>query len=619
MSTTDAETERVDVPAAEEAWRGVAAEDVEELDHATGVKLQTRSRRLLGSLLRPRLRPVLLALLIVVLENVVTLAGPLLIAAAIDTGVPAALDGRPQALAWLVGGYAASTLVATGMRYAFVRLIGRIGQDLLQDLRNRVFRHSQRLSVAFHESYTSGKVISRLTSDVDALQDLLEMGLDGFFTAMLSIVGITAVLLWLDLPLALVALAGFVPMVLLVRWFRRRSARVYRGTRGAIAKIIVQFVETMNGIRAVQAFRREARNEKIMGELNGRFRDANTDALTVMATFTALARVIGNVSLAVVIAIGAVRVAGGGLELGVLAAFTLYLRRFYDPFDEIAMFTNSYTAATAALEKISGLLEEEPSVPEPQEPKPLPHARGDVRFDGVEFRYSERTPVVLPSFDLHVPAGQTVALVGATGAGKTTLAKLVARFYDPSAGAVLLDGVDLRSLSDTDLRRAVVMVTQENFLFSGSLADNVALGRPGASRADVEQAVASVGAHEFVTALPEGYDTDVRKRGGRLSAGQRQMVAFARAFLADPAVLVLDEATSSLDVPTERDVQAALKTVLADRTALIIAHRLSTVLIADRVLVVDGGRVVEDGTPEELIGDGGRFAALHTAWLDSLA
>jgi ATP-binding cassette subfamily B protein len=617
--TTDVEPERVDVPPAEEAWRGVAAEDVEELDHATGVKLQTRSRRLLGSLLRPRLRPVLLAMLIVVLENVVTLAGPLLIAAAIDRGVPAALDGDPRPLAWLVGGYAASTLVATGLRYAFVRLIGRIGQDLLQDLRNRVFRHSQRLSVGFHESYTSGKVIARLTSDVDALQDLLEMGLDGFFTALLSVVGITAVLLWLDLPLALVALAGFVPMVLLVRWFRRRSARVYRGTRGAIAKIIVQFVETMNGMRAVQAFRREARNEKIMGELNARFRDANTDALTVMATFTALARVIGNLSLAVVIAIGAVRVAGGGLELGVLAAFTLYLRRFYDPFDEIAMFTNSYTAATAALEKISGLLEEEPSVPEPREPKPLPHARGDVRFDAVEFRYSERTPVVLPTFDLHVPAGQTVALVGATGAGKTTLAKLVARFYDPSAGAVLLDGVDLRSLSDTDLRRAVVMVTQENFLFSGSVADNIALGRPGASRADVEQAAASVGAHEFITALPGGYDTDVRKRGGRLSAGQRQMVAFARAFLADPAVLVLDEATSSLDVPTERDVQAALETVLADRTALIIAHRLSTVLIADRVLVVDGGRIVEDGTPEELIGDGGRFAALHTAWRDSLA
>jgi ATP-binding cassette, subfamily B, bacterial len=393
----------------------------------------------------------------------------------------------------------------------------------------------------------------------------------------------------------------------------------YRGTRGAIAKIIVQFVESMNGIRAVQAFRRQPRNEQIMTGFNGQFRDANMDALGVMATFVATIRTIGNVSLAIVLAWGAYRVAGGSLELGVLTAFTLYLRRFYDPFDELAMFANSYSSATAALEKISGVLEEEPSVPEPKSPVALPHARGAVRFAEVEFRYPGTSRQVLPRFSLDVPAGQTVALVGATGAGKTTLAKLVARFYDPSSGSVRLDGHDLRTVADTDLRRAVVMVTQENFLFSGSVADNIALGRPSATRAEVEAAAAEVGAHEFIAALPDGYDTDVRKRGGRLSAGQRQMVAFARAFLADPAVLVLDEATSSLDVPTERAVQAALETVLADRTAFIIAHRLSTVLIADRVLVLDGGIVVEDGSPEELIGERGRFAALHTAWRDSLA
>ncbi len=603
----------------EEEWRGVAAEDVEELDHATGVKLQARSRRLLGSLLRPHTRAAVLALVIVIAENLVNLAGPLLIAAAIDRGVPAALDGRPDVLAWCVGGYVATALGATLLRWSFVRLTGRIGQDLLLDLRERIFRHVQRLSVAFHEKYTSGKVISRLTSDVDSLQDLLEQGLDGFFTSLLSVVGISIVLLTLDPPLALVVLLGFVPLILLVRWFRRRSAKAYRGTRGAIAKIIVQVVETMNGIRAVQAFRRERRNKKIMGELNGRFRDANTEAFRVMAAFTSLVRVIGNVSLAVILAWGAFRVADGDLELGVLAAFTIYVRRFYDPFDEIAMFANSYASATAALEKISGLLEEEPTVPEPDDPAPLPDPKGRITFDGVEFRYSARTPVVLPSFDLHVPAGQTVALVGATGAGKSTLAKLVARFYDPSGGAVLLDGVDLRSVADVELRRAVVMVTQENFLFDGSVADNIALGRPAASRDEVEAAARAVGAHEFIAALPDGYDTDVRKRGGRLSAGQRQMVAFARAFLADPAVLVLDEATSSLDVPSERLVQGALETVLAERTAFIIAHRLSTVLIADRVLVLDGGRIVEDGTPEELIGGQGRFAALHTAWRDSLA
>jgi ATP-binding cassette, subfamily B, bacterial len=602
----------------EEAWRGVAAEDV-EVDYATGVKLQARSRRLLGELLRPHTRAAILALVIVIAENVVNLAGPLLIAAAIDRGVPAALDGRPEALAWCVGGYVAAAVSATLLRWTFVRLTGRIGQDVLLVLRERVFRHVQRLSVSFHEKYTSGKVISRLTSDVDSLQDLVEEGLDGFFTSMLSLLGISAVLLYLDVPLALVVLSGFLPLILLTRWFQRRSGHAYRHTRGAIATIIVQFVETMNGIRAVQAFRRERRNEKIMGELNGRFRDANTEAMGVMAAFTSLVRVIGNLSLAVILAWGALRVADGQLELGVLAAFTLYVRRFYDPFDQLAMFANAYASATAALEKISGLLEEEPGVPEPEEPTPLGDVRGAVRFDRVGFRYSDSTPVVLPQFDLSVPAGQTVALVGATGAGKTTLAKLVARFYDPTAGAVRLDGVDLRQVADADLRRAVVMVTQENFLFDGSVLDNIALGRPSATREEVEAAAREVGADAFIRALPEGYDTDVRKRGGRLSAGQRQMVAFARAFLADPAVLVLDEATSSLDVPTERAVQDALETVLADRTAFIIAHRLSTVLIADRVLVLDGGRVVEDGTPEELIGGRGRFAALHTAWRDSLA
>ncbi|MBB5956505.1 ATP-binding cassette subfamily B protein [Saccharothrix tamanrassetensis] len=612
-------TSRTDESATEEKWRGVAAEDVEELDHATGLKLQARSRRLLGSLVRPHSRAAVLALVIVIAENLVNLAGPLLIAAAIDRGVPAALDGRPTVLAWCVGGYVGTALSATLLRWSFVRLTGRIGQDVLLDLRGRIFRHVQRLSVAFHEKYTSGKVISRLTSDVDSLQDLLEQGLDGFFTSLLSVVGISVVMLTLDPPLAMAVLFGFVPLMLLIRWFQRRSAKAYRGTRGAIAKIIVQFVETMNGIRAVQAFRREGRNEKIMAELNDRFRDANTDAFKVMAAFTSLVRVIGNVSLAVILAWGALRVADGQLALGVLAAFTLYVRRFYDPFDEIAMFANSYASATAALEKISGLLEERPTVREPDDPAPLGDVRGQVAFDGVEFRYSATTPVVLPSFDLHVPAGQTVALVGTTGAGKSTLAKLVARFYDPSDGAVLLDGVDLRSVADVELRRAVVMVTQENFLFDGSVADNIALGRPSAGREEVEAAARAVGAHEFIRALPEGYDTDVRKRGGRLSAGQRQMVAFARAFLADPAVLVLDEATSSLDVPSERLVQGALETVLADRTAFIIAHRLSTVLIADRVLVIDGGRIVEDGTPEELIGDSGRFAALHTAWRDSLA
>jgi ABC-type multidrug transport system fused ATPase/permease subunit len=298
------------------------------------------------------------------------------------------------------------------------------------------------------------------------------------------------------------------------------------------------------------------------------------------------------------------------------------LRRFFEPMQELSQFYNALQSATAALEKLSGVLQERPDVPEPDRPVPLTgsgeaRARGEVRFERVVFGYrSER--VVLPELDLVIPAGQTLALVGATGAGKSTIAKLVARFYDPVQGVVRLDGVDLRQVGDEDLRRAVVMVTQENFLFSGTIADNIAFGRPGASRSEVEAAAIAIGADTFIRALPEGFDTDVRKRGGRLSSGQRQLVAFARAFLADPAVLILDEATSSLDIPSERLVQRALRTILADRTAIVIAHRLSTVEIADRVLVVEGGRVVEDGPPAALVAGGGRYATLHQQWRDSL-
>ncbi|HEY0805696.1 MAG TPA: ABC transporter ATP-binding protein [Pseudonocardiaceae bacterium] len=606
-------------PLAEDEWRGVAAEDLDELTAAIGLKLQARSRRLLGSLLRPHRRAVALSLLLVIGENAASLLGPVLIAIALDSGIPNAVHGRPSVLIACVVGYLACGVTTAMLRYGFMLLSGRIGQDILLDLRRRIFGHAQRLSLSFHESYTSGKIVSRLTSDVDAIDSLLDEGLNDLLSAAFTVVGVGVVMVWLDWPLGLLVMTGFLPLAWVLRWFYRSSQNAYRETRGAIAKIIIHFVETMNGMRAVQAFRREPRNEQIMDGLNGSFQEANRVALSVVARFTSTVRLVGNVSLALVLGIGAFRVANGGLEIGVLAAFTLYLRRFYDPLDDLAMFANAYTAASAALEKISGGLEEQPGVPEPVDAVALPHPRGEIRFADVEFRYSAETPVVLPCLDLRIPAGQTVALVGPTGAGKSTVAKLVARFYDPSAGAVEIDGVDVRRVTDLQLRQAVAMVTQENFLFSGSVADNIALGRPSASRAEIEAAAAAVGADEFINALPEGYDTDVRKRGGRLSAGQRQMVAFARALLADPAVLVLDEATSSLDVPTERAVQEALETVLTDRTALIIAHRLSTVLIADRVLVIDNGQVVEDGTPEDLIGGVGRFADLHRAWLESLA
>lgn len=605
---------------ADDSWRGVAEDEEDEVSHASGLVLQRRARVLVTDVLTPHRIALILSAVLLVTQSAATLAGPLLIAAAIDAGVPAAVDGDARPLTLAIIGYAATALTGAGLRAWFLALSGRIGQDVLLELRGRLFRHGQRLSLDFHESYTSGRLISRLTSDVDSLNDLLERGLDGLLGAVLPMVGIAVLLVWLDPVLAAVVIAAFIPLAFLTRWFQRSSRASYRRTRTTVARLIVHFVESMNGIRAVQAFRREGRNDQIMDGLSGRYRDANVDAFVTLAWYLGILRAVGNLCLAIVLVIGAFRVADGVLALGSLTAFLLYLRRFYDPLDQLAQFLNSYQSAAAALEKIASVLDTPIGVPAPEDPVPLPDpVRGELHFDGVGFAYqraADRT--VLPSFDLVIPAGQTVALVGATGAGKSTLAKLAARFYDPTAGSVRLDGVDLRSLDDATLRTAVSMVTQEAFLFSGSVADNIALGRPGASRPEVVAAAEVVGARGFVEALPDGFDTDVRKRGGRLSAGQRQLVALARIVLADPAVVLLDEATSSLDIPSEQAVQAALETVLADRTALIIAHRLSTVLIADRVLVLADGRIVQDGSPAALLRDAGEFADLHAAWRASL-
>jgi ATP-binding cassette subfamily B protein len=431
-------------------------------------------------------------------------------------------------------------------------------------------------------------------------------------------VGVGILLLTLDLKLGAVCLICFPVVMLLVRWFSRSSGRTYRRVREASALVIVHFVETMTGIRAVQAYRRERRNQDIFTELSGRYQDANVDSFRLVAKFMPGVRLIGNIIIGVVLLYGGSRVIQGDLTIGALAAFLLYLRMFFEPMQEISQFYNTFQSASAALEKLSGVLEEEPDVEPAPDPSPLPVVRGELVLDHVGFGYvADRT--VIDDLSLVVPRGQTVALVGTTGAGKTTIAKLLSRFYDPASGSVRIDGVDLRELSDADLRRAVVMVTQENFMFDGTVADNIAFGRPDAGRTEIEAAAAAVGADTFIRALPLGFDTDVGKRGSRLSAGQRQLVAFARAFLADPAVLILDEATSSLDVPSERLVQRALQTILAERTAVIIAHRLSTVEIADRVLVLEHGAVIEDGAPGDLMAEGGHYAALHRAWIDSLA
>ncbi|MFI6831474.1 ABC transporter ATP-binding protein [Kribbella sp. NPDC050241] len=612
--------ETKDDEAQQDTWRGQFDEDPDrELSRATTVRLKEDSRKLLGELLRPHAKLIWLLVVIVVVENGARLAVPYLVHLGIDNGIPPIIAGEgSRELITVVSLVLVMALLQAFTRQLFLMRSGRLGQTILLGLRKRVFDHFQRLSPSFHDKFTSGRVISRLTSDVGVIDEMLANGFDGLVTAALTLIGTSILLLTLDLKLGLIALLSFPALILLTAWFRKRSAVVYRQTREAVVLVIVHFVESMTGIRAVQAFRREPRNEDIFHGVNDRYRQANLKSFQLNAIFMPSIKGVGNITIVAILAYGGYQAYHGHVTVGVLTAFLLYLRQFFEPLQDISQFYNTFLSASAALEKLSGVLNETPDVPEPIEPAKPGRARGHLEFRNVRFNYVDDVPV-LPGLDLDVPAGQTLALVGTTGAGKTTIAKLVARFYDPSDGQVLLDGIDLRDLTEDDLRKRVVMVTQENFLFTGSVADNIRFGKPEATMEEVVDAAKVIGAHDFITALPNGYETSVEKRGSRLSAGQRQLVAFARAFLADPAVLILDEATSSLDIPSERLIQRALRTILADRTAIVIAHRLSTVETADRVIVLEHGRIIEDGAPRNLITTGGSYAGLHQAWEESLA
>src|SRR5215472_2256167 len=611
-----------------EAWRGIAAEQEDEITGKLGTLLRRRSRALLTSLLGPYRRLVTVIFTLIVVAQLAALAGPWLVGVGIDKipSLERTHDAGPMAL--IIVGFAASVIVQAAATRAYITDIGRLGGRVVLELRRRLFAHFQRLPIAFHEHYTSGRVISRQVSDIDSISDLFDESLASLVSAVLSLLLVGGGMLLLDWRLALVVMAGFPPLAWLSAWFRRESSIAYRRTRTTIAQVIVQFVETFGGIRAVQAFRREGRNEEIFGSLNQDYADATLWSQRLLAIFFPGVTLVGGLAIGVVLLYGGYRVIDHQMQVGVLVSFLLYLQRFFDPLIDLSQFYSSFQSAGAALEKISGVLDEPPTVAEPEHPAALPPA-GDarsgassaagrqVRFDQVRFGY--RAATVLPDLSLEIPAGQTVALVGTTGAGKTTIARLLARLYDPVGGRVMLDGVDLRQLDDRSLRREVVLITQENFLFTGSIADNIELGKPGARRAEIEAAAKAIGAHGFIAALPDGYDEPVGKGGGRLSAGQRQLISFARAFLAAPAVLVLDEATSLLDIPSERLVQDALQTILAGRTAVIIAHRLSTVAIADRVVVLSRGRIIEDGAPADLLTEAGEYAALHASWQESLA
>ena len=602
---------------------GVAGEDKITLDAQERRAVRRRTFRLLVQMLRPAAWPVVGTLLLVLLAEGLGALGPALTGWGIDRGFPALADGDPAPLLLISGGFFLAMLVSAGATYLNEFITAKISQTILYRLRLRTFRHVQQLSLGFHERYTSGRVISRLTSDLETMREFLDSGLSHIASALFSMTAMIVLVVLLDWRTGVIIAVAMVPMFALTVWFRRVSEVQYRAQRISSARTVGQFMETMTGIRAVTAFRNQPRMRREYLHRADQLRADNHRALQIFGLYMPGVTLIGNLTVAAVLLFGGFHVVDGTLAVGALLSLVLYTQRIFMPIIELSAFINTLQSAASALEKVSGLLEEHPGVPEPDAPQPpggRPGHRGAVRFEGAEFSYAPQDDAVAPALrqmDLTVPAGQKLALVGQTGAGKSTIAKLLARFYDVTAGRITLDGVDVRNLRDDDLRREVVMVTQEAFLFSGTVAENIALGRPGASREEIEAAARSVGAERFIHALPEGYDTDLNRRGGRISAGQRQLLSFARAFLADPAVLILDEATASLDLPSERLVQRGLTRLAAGRTSVVIAHRLSTVLTADRILVVDAGQVVEDGSPSELIAAGGRFAALNQAWMES--
>lgn len=577
---------------------------------------QTRRRlAALVRLARPYPGRTALALVTLVAYTVVALLPPYLVKLAIDDGI----DERDlRKLTWIVVAFLLAGVAAFALSGLQTYFTGWVGERALADLRIRLFAHLQRLSLGFYERNRTGAIVSRITNDVEALDQLVTDGVSSLVQNTLVLAGTVVVLFLLDWRLALATLVVLPLMAAATAWFRVRSNRAYRRVRERLGLVTATLAEDISGMRVVQSFTREPTSQTSFRGINDRYRQANYETVVLNGVYFPAVDVLSSLATAIVLGFGGALVIDGDLTVGTLLAFTLYLSNFFDPVQQLSQLYNTFLSATAALDRILAVLDEEPEVVDAPAAYELPRIDGRVMFEHLGFGYGD-LPEVLHDFDLDVAPGTTVALVGHTGAGKSTVAKLLARFYDPRAGRITIDGHDLREVSQTSLRRQLGIVPQEGFLFAGTVADNIAFGRADATRTEIEAAAASVGADEFVAELPDGYDTELGERGFRLSLGQRQLVAFARALLADPRILILDEATSSVDIGTERRIERGLRRLLAGRTAFVIAHRLSTIRSADLIVVLDHGRIVEQGTHDELIRAGGTYTRLYGDWAADVA
>lgn len=577
---------------------------------------QTRRRiRTLARLARPYRGRALMAVVTLVAYTGVALVPPLLAKIAIDDGIG---EEDTRTIGLVVVAFLATALAVFALSAAQTYYTGWVGERGLADLRTDLFRHLQRLSLGYYERNRTGAIVSRITNDVEALDQLVTDGVSSLVQNTLVLAGTVVFLFVLDWRLALATIVILPLMGLATAWFRSRSNRAYRRVRERLGLVTATLAEDISGMRVVQSFTREPTSRTNFRGVNGRYREANYETVVLNGIYFPAVDVLSAVGTAIVLGFGGWLVVGGDMTAGTLVAFLLYLANFFDPVQQLSQLYNTFLSATAALDRITAVLDEEPDLVDAPDAKELPPIRGHVHFDHVRFGYGE-LPDVLHDFDLDVPTGTTVALVGHTGAGKSTIAKLLARFYDPRSGRITIDGVDLRTVTQESLRRQLGIVPQEGFLFAGTIAENIAFGRPGASRAEIERAAAAVGADGFVGELDEGYDTPVGERGFKLSLGQRQLLAFARALLADPRILILDEATSSVDIGTERRIDLGLRRLVSGRTAFIIAHRLSTIRRADLIVVLDHGRIVDAGTHDELMARPGPYTELYGDWAADVA